>query len=58
MVDRAFLKREHRELVLVEEDPSALLEKFEAYEPPRTIKWIDDSERRALSKGSGQPPRR
>jgi uncharacterized protein (TIGR00730 family) len=45
MVDRAFLKREHRELVLVEEDPSALLERFEGYEPPRTIKWIEDSER-------------
>jgi uncharacterized protein (TIGR00730 family) len=45
MVDRAFLKREHRELVLVEKDPSALLERFEGYEPPKTIKWIDDSER-------------
>lgn len=45
MVDRAFLKREHRELVLVEEDPSALLERFEGYEPPRTIKWIGPSER-------------
>ncbi len=44
MVDRAFLKREHRELVLVEEAASSLLERFEGYEPPRTIKWIDDSE--------------
>jgi uncharacterized protein (TIGR00730 family) len=38
MVDRAFLKREHREIVLVEEDPSSLLERFEGYEPPTTIK--------------------
>ncbi|CAA9497491.1 MAG: Lysine decarboxylase family [uncultured Rubrobacteraceae bacterium] len=45
MVYRDFLRREHRELVLVEESPSALLERFRAYEPPRTIKWIDDSER-------------
>ncbi len=45
MVDRAFLKAAHRELVLVESDPLALLERFEGYEPPRTIKWIDDSER-------------
>ena len=44
MVDKAFLKPEHRRLVLVEEKPSALLRRFEAYEPPRTIKWIDDSE--------------
>ena len=40
MVDRAFLKEEHRKLVLVEEDPSALLDRFESYEPPETIKWI------------------
>ncbi len=45
MVDRAFLKREHREIVLVEEDPSSLLERFEGYEPPTTIKWICPSER-------------
>ena len=45
MVDRAFLKREHRGLVLVEGDPSALLERLEGYEPPRTIKWIGPSER-------------
>ncbi len=45
MVDKDFLRVEHRKLVLVEEDPSALLERFEGYEPPRTIKWIDDPER-------------
>jgi uncharacterized protein (TIGR00730 family) len=45
MVDRAFLKAVHRKLVLVEEDPSVLLERFESYEPPKTITWIGDSER-------------
>ena len=45
MVEKHFLREAHRELVLVEEDPVALLERFEGYEPPRTIKWIDDSER-------------
>ena len=45
MVERAFLKEEHRKLVLVEEDPSALLERFEGYEPPKTIKWIEAPER-------------
>ena len=44
MVDRAFLKDEHRKLVLVERDPSALLERFDAYRPPTSIKWIDASE--------------
>ena len=44
MVDRAFLKQEHRKLVLVEGDPSALLERFEGYEPPKTVKWVGPSE--------------
>ncbi len=44
MVDRAFLKQEHRKLVLVEKDPSALLERFEGYEPPKTVKWVGPSE--------------
>ena len=41
MVDRGFLNTEHRRLVLVEEDPSVLLERFDAYRPPTSIKWID-----------------
>ncbi len=44
MVDRAFLKDEHRELVLVEENPSALLQRFESYKPPKTVKWVGPSE--------------
>jgi hypothetical protein len=44
MVDRAFLKEEHRNLVLVEEDAKSLLERFEGYEPPKTVKWIGPSE--------------
>jgi hypothetical protein len=45
MVEKDFLRGAHRELVLVEEDPVALLQRFEGYEPPKTIKWIGDSER-------------
>ncbi len=44
MVEKAFLREEHRELVLVEEDPASLLRRFEDYEPPKTIKWIGDSQ--------------
>ena len=44
MVGKAFLKEEHRNLVLVEEDPAALLARFASYEPPKTIKWIGPSE--------------
>ena len=45
MVEKDFLRGAHRELVLVAEDPSSLLQRFEGYEPPKTIKWIEDSER-------------
>jgi uncharacterized protein (TIGR00730 family) len=44
MVEKEFLKTEHRGLVLVEEDPSALLERFDGYEPTTSIKWIGPSE--------------
>src|SRR3712207_9482666 len=44
MVDRAFLKPEHRKLVLVRSEPSALLGRFEGYEPPKTVKWVGPSE--------------
>ena len=44
MVDRAFLREEHRKLVLVEENPASLLERFASYEPPKTVKWIGDSQ--------------
>ncbi len=37
-----FLKPEHRRLVLVADDPDALVDRFLAWEPPRFRKWIDD----------------
>lgn len=40
-VTERFLKKVHRSLVLVEESPDALLQKFEAYETPEVAKWID-----------------
>ncbi len=44
MVDRKFLSDVHRAMVLVETDPAAMLERFEAYRPPKTAKWIYRSE--------------
>ena len=44
MVEKEFLKAEHRKLVLVERDIPALLERFDGYEPPTSIKWIGPSE--------------
>lgn len=39
-VERGFLKREHRSLVLVDDSPERLLDRFETYQPPQTGKWI------------------
>lgn len=44
-LDRAvaekFVREAHRGMVVVESDPSALLSRFESYEPPRVVKWIN-----------------
>ena len=44
-LDRAvvekFVREVHRSMVVVESDPVALLARFEAYEPPRVVKWIN-----------------
>lgn len=44
-LDRAvaekFVRDVHRSMVIVESDPVALLARFEAYEPPRVVKWIN-----------------
>jgi uncharacterized protein (TIGR00730 family) len=36
-----FVKPEHRRLVLVDEDPEALLDAFVAWQPPAVERWID-----------------
>ncbi len=36
-----FLRPEHRRLVLVAEDPDALVDRFLAWEPPKLQRWID-----------------
>jgi uncharacterized protein (TIGR00730 family) len=44
-LDRAvaekFVRDVHRKMVIVESDPVVLLSRFEAYEPPRVVKWIN-----------------
>jgi uncharacterized protein (TIGR00730 family) len=44
-LDRAvaekFVREVHRKMVIVESDPATLLSRFEAYEPPRVVKWIN-----------------
>jgi uncharacterized protein (TIGR00730 family) len=40
-VEEKFVREVHRGMVVVESDPVALMVKFDAYEPPRVVKWIN-----------------
>lgn len=40
-VGEKFVRDVHRAMVVVESDPSELLARFESYEPPRVVKWIN-----------------
>lgn len=37
-VDQEFIDQDHRSMILIDEDPEGLLEKFEKYQPPKTDK--------------------
>jgi uncharacterized protein (TIGR00730 family) len=40
-VEEKFVRDVHRSMVIVESEPRRLLERFEAYEPPKVVKWIN-----------------
>ena len=40
-VEERFVREVHRSMVIVEDDPRALLDRFENYDPPRVAKWIN-----------------
>ena len=40
-VSEQFIKEAHHSTILVDECPEALLEKFEVYVAPETVKWVD-----------------
>jgi uncharacterized protein (TIGR00730 family) len=40
-VSEGFMKQEHRAMLLVAEEPEALLEQFRAYKPPTVEKWMN-----------------
>jgi uncharacterized protein (TIGR00730 family) len=44
MVDEGFLEGQNRARVVFETDPDALLDAFRFYEPPRTARWVRESE--------------
>jgi uncharacterized protein (TIGR00730 family) len=40
-VEEKFIREVHRSMLIVESDPEVLLARFEAYDPPRVVKWIN-----------------
>jgi uncharacterized protein (TIGR00730 family) len=40
-VEERFVRDVHRRMVVVESDPRKLLERFEAYDPPKVVKWLN-----------------
>jgi uncharacterized protein (TIGR00730 family) len=40
-VEERFVRAVHRQMVVVEDDPAALLDRFEAYEAPPVVKWVN-----------------
>ena len=44
-VEERFLRPEHRAMVLVDDVPARLIDRFERYQPPALAKWIDRGER-------------
>ncbi|HET9553469.1 MAG TPA: TIGR00730 family Rossman fold protein [Anaeromyxobacteraceae bacterium] len=42
-VTQGFLRPEQRRLLLVEEQPAALLDRFASWTPPRVEKWLDST---------------
>ena len=40
-VEEKFVRDVHRSMVVVESEPQHLLERFESYQPPNVVKWID-----------------
>jgi len=45
VVERGFVKPVHRAMLIVKDDPAALIEAIRTYEPPKVDKWIKAGER-------------
>jgi uncharacterized protein (TIGR00730 family) len=43
--EERFMRREHRDMLIIERDPASLLDRFETYRPPVVEKWIRAGER-------------
>jgi uncharacterized protein (TIGR00730 family) len=43
-IDQEFVREEYRPMMMMDEDPTALLDRFDRYEAPRVKKWIGPEE--------------
>ncbi|MCD0505303.1 TIGR00730 family Rossman fold protein [Bordetella petrii] len=43
-VQESFMRAEHRAMLIVEDQPAALLDRYASYQPPTVSKWIDRGE--------------
>lgn len=50
--EQEFIRPVHRSMIMIEEDPARLLDRFEVYTPPDKQKWVDlDNEERGETTG-------
>jgi uncharacterized protein (TIGR00730 family) len=40
-VEEEFIRPQHRDMLVVEDDPALLLDRYAIYEPPNVSKWFD-----------------
>jgi uncharacterized protein (TIGR00730 family) len=40
-VEERFVRQAHRDMVIVETEPAAMLDRFASYEPPLVVKWVN-----------------
>jgi hypothetical protein len=45
MTSAGFLRAEHRDMILIDEDPAALLDRLAAWVPPAVPKWLGPAQR-------------
>jgi hypothetical protein len=45
MTSAGFLRAEHRDMILIDEDPEALLDRLAAWTPPKIEKWLGPAQR-------------
>ncbi|SHE64175.1 hypothetical protein SAMN02745157_0614 [Kaistia soli DSM 19436] len=43
--EEGFMRQEHRDMLIVEDDPERLIQRYRSYQPPTITKWIKSGQR-------------